>query len=62
MLKEISFGCVLRAGGRERSWSGDSKLADCRDLQDLDAAEDYVKRFKSQEMSVTMLFGCPCAN
>ena len=61
MLKEISFGCVLRAGRRE-SWSGDSKLADCRDLQELDAAEIYVKRFKSQEMSVTMLYSCLCAN
>ena len=46
---------------RERSWSVESEMADCRDLQELDAAEVYVKRFKSQAMSVTMLYGCPCA-
>ena len=32
-------------------------LADCRDPQEIDAAEIYVKRFKSQEMYVTMLYG-----
>ena len=50
MLKGTFLGSVLRAGGR---WSGDLMLAGCQELQESEAAEVYVKRFKNQEKGLT---------
>ena len=41
------LGYVPRAGG---GWSGDLMTADYEDLQESEASEIYVKRFRSQEV------------
>ena len=44
---------------REDVWSCDILLADCGNLQELEAAEVFVKRFKSQEVFVTFQINFP---
>ena len=58
MLKEISFGCVLRAGVDVGQVTPSWLIAEI--FKRL-TRQVYVKRFRIQEMSVTMLYGCPCA-
>ena len=59
-LQGIFLGSVLRAG---RGWSGDLMTANCEDLQESEAAEIYVKRFKNQEVFVRRAYEFPpCAN
>ena len=50
VLKGICFGYVLRMGG---GWSGDLMMADYEDLQQSEASEINVKRFKTQGVFVT---------
>ena len=58
-LKGIFLGCVLRAGG---VWSGDLMTADHEAFQESEVSEIYVKRFKSQEVSIEGEYQFPCAN
>ena len=48
-LKGILFGVVPRA---ERGKSGDLMTADSEDLQESEASEIYVERFKIQDMFI----------
>ena len=48
-LKGIFFGYVLRVG---RGWSGDVMISDYEDLQESEASDLDVKRFKNQEVFV----------
>ena len=58
-LKGIFFGYVLRVG---RGWSGDVMISDYEDLQESEASDLDVKRFKNQEVFVKGEYAFPCAN